>query len=78
MTPQEKALELVDKFKPYSHFWVNDFGTQKEYELERLENAKECALIAVDEIIDALLHHSWQNKNEISFYEEVKQEIEKL
>jgi hypothetical protein len=54
MTPKEKAEELVDKFKPHSHFWVHDLGRQKDYEIEQLENAKQCALIAVDEKISLL------------------------
>jgi hypothetical protein len=40
--------------------------------------AKQCALIAVDEIISALDEHQWQNRFEIQFYNEVKNEIEKL
>jgi hypothetical protein len=39
---------------------------------------KECALIAVDEIIEALREHEWQNRNVIDYYLEVKQEIELL
>tara|TARA_R110000851_G_scaffold75456_1_gene166335 strand:- start:16359 stop:16547 length:189 start_codon:yes stop_codon:yes gene_type:complete len=62
MTPKEKALELAMQFD----------------KLGETDNAKQCALISVDEIIDALLHHAWQNRNEIEFYEEVKQEIQKL
>ena len=67
MTPKEKAKELIDKFKYYSD--VNHNGN--------FENAKQCALIAVDEIIyndgftrlDNYLIEFWLN---------VKHEIEKL
>ena len=26
LTPKVQAKELVEKFKPYSHFWAHDFG----------------------------------------------------
>jgi hypothetical protein len=65
MTPEEKAKELVDKFIP-------------EEESIEFSHVKQCALICVDEIIEALEHNSWQNKDWVNFYDEVKQEIEKL
>lgn len=63
MTPKEKANELVDKM----HDWFIDYG-----------QAKGCAVIAVDEIFEALDKHHWQNRNVTEYYREVKQEIEKL
>lgn len=68
MTPKEKAKELFDKFmKPVDglHKYPMCFDT-----------AKQCALIAVDEIIEALHEHHWQNRLIINYWEEVKQEIE--
>jgi len=62
MTPKEKAIELYEKM------------LRVEYPLA----AKHCALIAVDEVIEALHEHHWQNRNVIEYYKEVKQEIEKL
>ena len=59
-TPKEKAQELLDKMT----MEIGKF------------NAKQCALIAVDEIILALEAHSWQNRWEIGHWQEVKQEIE--
>ena len=38
----------------------------------------QCALIALDEIIEALELNSWQNIKQIKYYQEIKQEIEKL
>ena len=71
MTPQEKAEELVDKF----HIKVLDRdGTSAMNEFE----AKQCALIAVNEILHALEYKPTHNYVELRFYEEVKQEIEKL
>lgn len=43
-TPQEKAKELVKKFYPRATSYSGDKKNQ-------YQNAKECALIAVDEII---------------------------
>jgi hypothetical protein len=71
MTPQEKAEELVDKFMDYSdsRFNVNN-------DLSPLYTAKQCALIAVDEVIESLHEHHWQNRLIINYWEEVKKEIE--
>ena len=63
MTPKEKAKELVDKY------W---------YELQdvdhSLERAKQCALIAVDE----MLKTNWINVWEKEYWQEVKLEIQAL
>ncbi len=70
MTPKEKAFELFDKYmQPIDelHKYPMCFAT-----------AKQCALIAVDEVIEALREHEWQNRNVIDYYLEVKQEIELL
>jgi hypothetical protein len=64
MTTQEKAKELLLKFMAIQ---FGDFPTT---------DAKQCALIAVDEIIDAL-DKSLINAD-IEWWKEVKQEIEKL
>jgi hypothetical protein len=68
MTPKEKAEDLVDKFVQY---------TPAELEFE-YAYAKQCALIAVDEIIIALNFHQWKNTNQIDYYIEVRQEIKNL
>ena len=65
MTPKEKAEELHNKF-----YKINE-GVNLIY----FEEAKQCALIAVNEIIEITQHESpitWV------YYMEVKQEIEKL
>jgi len=64
MTPQEKAEELEEK---YSELY--DYGSL----------SKDSALIAVDEIIDS--HYkllSGVNTTIYKYWQEVKQEIEKL
>jgi hypothetical protein len=64
MTPKEKANELIEKFM---------FNCREcDYE----DNAKQCALIAVDEILDI---NSVDKDYELSnYWQEVKQEIENL
>jgi hypothetical protein len=68
MTPKEKAQELVESMA---------FSCREcDYE----DKAKQCALIAVDEMLNWFKAHSYSNKNydAFVFYNEVKQEIEKL
>ena len=69
MTPKEKAKELY--WKCYQN--VSDSSYPEE-------TAKQCALIAVDEILNYQnqLLKNYKFKIENSFYEQVKQEIEKL
>lgn len=68
MEARLKAKELVDKY--YHLFSVELENTIADYE------AKECALIAVDELIDS--HYkllSGVNTTIYKYYQEVKQEI---
>jgi len=65
MTPKEKAQELVDKFNYESKHYL-------------MLDAKQCALIAVNEVIEALHEHHWQNRLIIDYWEEVKHELEKI
>jgi hypothetical protein len=71
MTPAEKAYELVRKFKPLVTF---SMGVDPSYVLRI---AKKCASIAVDEILYELDHIPASNETR-EYWEEVKQEIEKL
>lgn len=67
MTPKEKAKELVDKFQKQIFFDVTN---------ERLdiEEAKGCALIAVEECIKTAAYMP----ETLHFWNQVKLEIEKL
>ena len=77
MTPKEKAQELVNKF------WGKGITNNKEI-------AKDCALIAVDETLNMFIeiHNKFQDVGLLKFaveeaatykfWQEVKQEIEKL
>jgi hypothetical protein len=64
MTSKEKAKELVDKYRNSIMSFLSD--NMKDM------NAKQCALIAVDEILE----HCYEVMK--PFWQEVKQEIEKL
>jgi hypothetical protein len=74
MTPKEKAEEFITKFYPRATSYSSDRKNQNE-------NAKQCALIAVDEIILANPYSNTFKNVEYSsmdYWKEVKQEIEKL
>jgi hypothetical protein len=74
MTPKEKAIELVRKYlRTYSIY--NNPTVVISY---THNEAKQCALITVDEILRS--HHNLYgvNNKQVKFYSEVQQEIEKL
>jgi hypothetical protein len=67
MTPAEKAKELLDKY------WIY-LRANLLYDDEVKEDAKHCALIAVDEIINTRM----SGVEFFYYWQEVKQEIQKL
>jgi hypothetical protein len=69
MTPKEKAIKLVAKYKSQS------FGITTKF-----QHFKQCAIIAVDEIIEANPIAFDEDENCIAkqWWQEVKTEIEKL
>lgn len=79
MTPKEKAKELVDKYWVYLRAGLM-------YDDEAKEDAKHCALIAVDEMMEvyasALVALGYSKEEaaavESPYLKEVKQEIEKI
>ena len=83
MTPLEKAIELYNKF-----FKTVPFLTAECHPLDDYNAAKQCALIAVDEIIEATNMSQFALSNgrkyipakivKHPYWQEVKQEIEKL
>jgi hypothetical protein len=84
MTPQEKAEELVRKYVDLFKKSDTCFGDcnntvacqQSWYQCEEwYRHAIECALIAVDLILVGLGAHQWQNRHEVDYWNEVKQEI---
>jgi hypothetical protein len=77
MTPKEKAEELVHKFKKYSYYPKTNNDMLFVNELNN--NAKQCALIAVDEILDLIITIYDYDREELDpYWKQVKQEIEKL
>ena len=75
MNSKEKAWELYNKYRTLE----GKFGDKVLYNYD----AKQCALITVDEI-DLLLQKStpkddpYANLSSLEYWQEVKQEIEKL
>jgi hypothetical protein len=69
MTPKEKAEELFNKHLDAIISFLSD-------NMKR-QNAKLCALISVNEILNGRIspHLGWK---EVEFWDKVKQEIEKL
>ena len=78
MTAKEKALELCVKF-----FKSSVFDYEEKQCLVDEENAKQCALICVDEIINTGVNQDYIEQDGymlslVEFYAEVKEEINKL
>jgi hypothetical protein len=67
--PKEKAIELVDKFKYNTRAWNETNGWK-----DCFYNAKQCALIAVDEILELELNDGYDHE----YWQEVKQAIKEL
>ena len=78
MTAEEKALELVDKFA-YEISGIDKYNYCLDSHIRF--TAKQCALITVCEIIKAIPDASDDDSpynHELVWWQEVKQEIEKL
>jgi hypothetical protein len=76
MTPKEKAFELAHKFR-----LLEIRTSENSYMMISMADAKQCALIAVEEILD-LKHIVTLRRNmhemELEYWDEVKREIENL
>ena len=78
MTPKEKAEKLFNKF-----IIIDDLSDSTGNSLYFNAHAKQCALIAVDEILEALGYKSLSDSPYTTlearqYYVQVKQEIENL
>jgi len=75
MTPKEKAIELTGIYLESTKKSLDRIGWFKDIDV-----AKQCALIAVDEILDDDMYGMEEEHFEkrINYWEEVKQEIENL
>jgi hypothetical protein len=67
MTPQEKAKDLLDKFREFAD--GTDSETDRYSPKVEKEKAKQCALIAINELI---------KETGAKYWYDVKQEIELL
>jgi hypothetical protein len=83
MTPKEKATQLCDAFyqKLPLERYVTTTDGDLSWEYNSWQRTKECALIAVDEIMEHI-ETSYYNEDIIkgakSYWEEVKQNVENL
>jgi len=68
MTPKEKAVQLIEIYVPVIRM--------KMGQEDVMQRAKQCALIAVEEVLTYSKAHGFIGLTE--FYEEVKQEIHLL
>ena len=83
MTPKEKAIELFDKYYrlfnnfPNYQYVIENLNTIQD---EKLYITKQCALIAVDEILKAVNNpdETFLCKDGVDYWSQVKQEIENL
>ena len=93
MTPKEKAKELVDRLIKTDRIcdcYCDPNLDESEYLQSKiaLESAKQCALICVDEITEILMNLrgefmdlkniSYSKTESLEYWQEVKQQIEKL
>jgi hypothetical protein len=87
MTTKEKAKELVEKFKKvelYHSMEPTDFDCRIEDITSSSYTAKQCALVAVEEIYKLSLKLGFylitdeDKEMYYSFWEDVREEIEKL
>jgi hypothetical protein len=71
MTPQEKAIELLEKLIPhvYNEYDGSDGG--RDFNAKR--HTIQCALIVVNEIL-----LGYMGNPKVKYWTEVKQELEKL
>ena len=70
LTPKEKAKELFSK---YQNIYITEDSMGIDDEL-----AKQCALIAVEEIISIKLLWFQKDTEHLDFWKEVKEELLKL
>jgi len=77
MTAKEKADELIDKM-----YYIGRYDDKEDYNPTMAwERAKQCALIAVDEMLNEYPSQVPKDSYEMErhlYWQEIKQEIEKL
>ena len=78
MNPKEKALSLLDKMEKQTYSYQEYAGAHPSIAEIGYEAGKKCALITVDEIISMQEQVNIRFDFNIKYWEEVKQELEKL
>lgn len=74
MTPKEKAQELIKKFSPLVTTWDCYWDTPRN-EADVIADAKKCALIAVDELINDTVASIPFEAQRLQFWNDVKSEL---
>jgi hypothetical protein len=79
MTPEAKAKELIDKFLPSMFCYLGSGMLTNTYDDGvAMGNAKECALIAVNEIIDNIVPSNHGTETLKKYWQAVKQSLTNL
>ena len=82
MTLKQKAVELVDKYAHTKVFVAIKTGNifKEHYTYISTESSKQCAIIACDEMLEALepWKNSYMGRQQIEYIQEVKTEIQAL
>jgi hypothetical protein len=73
MTPTQKAKKLVWKY-----YHILEHTISNEYSKHAWEIAKQCALIAVNEIMNITHFDKYSDEEHQNYWQQVKTEIEKL
>jgi len=76
MEAKIKAIKLVDRFKDYANDEYHECAQVWKLEENILKNAKQCAIIAAEEIINALPSFDMVDIQEREYWGEVKKQIE--
>lgn len=81
MTPKEKAQELILEFKKFAYYPQTDDDELFVKEINK--NAKQCALLHVEqilklELVQPIIRYGMNYVSVSGYYNEVKNEIEKL
>lgn len=70
---REKAKELVDKFTEHTREWSEVMGyVDDQY------RAIDCAIDSIDEILEALSYHEWQNRQISDYYRSIKSILQSM
>jgi hypothetical protein len=83
MTPEEKARSLISMFQLYAEIHGGNQEGARYDATVMTKNAKQCALIAVDEIIEVLKSgdgppgSTYSNPGKF-YWQQVKQEMQKV